>query len=100
MCTQQENLINRTIQSNNSSGVTGVSFDKFRNKWSCEITKGGKVLFKKRFNKKEDAIKKRKELEKEYFKEFTPIYGKSSGTKDSIKKAEKSGKEIIIMEVK
>ena len=27
------------------------------------------------------------------------IYGKSSGTKDSIKKAEKSGKEVIIMEV-
>lgn len=51
----------------NISGVTGVWLDKTRNLWTAEITFKRKKIFLGRFIKKEDAVKARKNAEKEYF---------------------------------
>ena len=66
ICEHQENTYNKGICSTNTSGVTGVTWDKLRNKWIAHIK--GKNLG--RFNTKEEAIKVRKQAEIEYFGEF------------------------------
>jgi hypothetical protein len=65
--TFKENSINRGTQSNNTSGVTGVSFEKRRNKWESHIKSNGKKKFLGYYDCIEDAIKARKEAEILYF---------------------------------
>ncbi len=54
----------------NNSKTKGVTWDKSRNKWRAELMLNYKHVYSKRFEKKEDAIKARKDAEKKYFKEF------------------------------
>lgn len=65
------NSLNRTIASNNTSGIIGVSYDRESDKWSASI-KYGDIYMSKLFNKKEDAIRKRLEWEIEVFGEYAP----------------------------
>ena len=58
---------NKRIQKNNTSGKTGVSFNKRNKKWSAEIILKGKKIRLGYFDKKEDAIKARLKAEEEYF---------------------------------
>lgn len=73
--TQQKNCMNRKISSCNSSGVTGVSFDKSKNKWVARIGIDYKKINLGAFDNKDDAIKVRKEAEEKYFGEWS--YDKS-----------------------
>jgi hypothetical protein len=71
LVTRQQNCMNKSIQSNNKSGITGIYWDKQREKWVGSLTyKGNK--YQKRFNTKNKAIKYRKSLEEKYFKEYAP----------------------------
>lgn len=68
-----ENGRNRGLQSNNTSGFTGVWFRKDTNKWSAVIAIAkNKVVSLGCFENKEDAIKARLEAEAKYFEEFAP----------------------------
>ncbi len=58
------------IRSTNTSGTTGVWFDRNRGKWCAEITFKKKKYFLGRYNKKEDAIVVRKNSENEIFGDF------------------------------
>lgn len=71
--TSSQNKMNMDIKRNNTSGVRGVWFDKTRNKWAVEIMINQKKTYLGRFEDKQEAIKIRKQAEKEYFKEFAPI---------------------------
>lgn len=71
-CKQVENARNRSIYSTNTSGVTGVYFDKQRNKWVASISYNKKRILIGRFTSKEDAVRARFEKETELFKEFAP----------------------------
>lgn len=71
ICTHAENKRNVNMQSNNTSGITGVSFDKENNKWFAHITINQKLINLGRFDKFEDAITARKEAEDKYFGEFS-----------------------------
>ena len=53
---QKENIINKKILANNSSGFTGLYFDDSRNKWCAEIKKNGIKCFLGRHNKLCDAV--------------------------------------------
>lgn len=64
-------------KSNNTSGVTGVLWDKSRNTWRATITFKGKVYYLGRYKNKEDAIKVRKEAEEKIFGEFLEWYKKN-----------------------
>ena len=67
-----ENSSNRSILRRNTSGITGVSWDKSRNKWIAHIGIKNKKFRLGRFSNKEDAILARLKAEKQYFGEFAP----------------------------
>ena len=70
--THQQNSCNRSLRKDNTSGVTGVYFDKTNNNWYASITIFGKHIKLGTFANKEDAIKARLNAEVKYFKEFAP----------------------------
>jgi hypothetical protein len=60
-------LFNRRIEIRNTSGCTGVSFDKREQKWIAYINVNKKRINLGAFINKEDAIKSRKEAELKYY---------------------------------
>ena len=73
ICEHFENMISQKIRIDNISGVKGICFDKNREKWMAYITYNKKRINLGRFSNKEDAIKKRKEAEELYFREYNYI---------------------------
>lgn len=71
-CTQADNCINKSIRSDSSSGVTGVTWYKKYNKWLARITVNKKRILLGYFDDKEEAIRARENAEKKYFGEFRP----------------------------
>jgi hypothetical protein len=70
ICSQHENNMNRSIVTNNTSGVTGVTWNKKLNKWSAQIGVNGKNIYLGVYENFKDAVKSRKEAEEKYFVEF------------------------------
>jgi hypothetical protein len=64
LATKAENAQNRKTRTDNSSGMTGVSWHKRDKKWRVYIGKGKYLGY---FDALEDAIAARKEAEKLYF---------------------------------
>jgi len=62
----QENKKNCTMYSNNSSGTTGVYWDKRRKKWYATIANSKTNKFLGYFEAKQSAINARSEANKEY----------------------------------
>lgn len=63
----------------NTSGVTGVRWDKNRNKWVASIIFKKKTYYLGRYKNKEDAIKARKEAEEKLIKPFLESLEDSNG---------------------
>lgn len=76
-------LLTNKPQTNNTSGIRGVWFDKRNNAWAAEIKFRGKKMFLGRYKDKNDAIKARKTAETKYFdaakKEYETMYGTKKG---------------------
>lgn len=71
--THKENMQNQSKRKDNTSGVTGVVWDKNLNKWRACIMVDGKNHYLGIFYNKEDAIKARLNGEVKYFnKGFEP----------------------------
>ena len=70
VATQMENTRNRRMLRNNTSGRTGVSYDKDSNRWVAYIGYNHKQIFLGRFDNFDDAVKAREKAEDKYFKEF------------------------------
>ena len=68
--TTSQNSMNRQLSKNNTSGTTGVVWSKKDKKWRSQIMINNKLIFLGLFKNKDDAIRKRKEAEKIYFKEY------------------------------
>lgn len=66
-----QNTMNRRINSNNTSGITGVHWNKNINKWCARIGVNNKRISLGYFDRIEDAIKIRKDAEEKYFGEFS-----------------------------
>lgn len=71
ICSSSENSCNHSRHSRNTSGKTGVSFDKGMNKWRSYINKEGKRISLGYFDDIEDAISARKQAEEKYYGEFS-----------------------------
>lgn len=56
LTTQKNNLLNRSIASNNKSGFIGMYYDKKRNKWCAEIRKDNIKCFLGRYDLIHDAV--------------------------------------------
>lgn len=65
-----QNIQNRALSSNNTSGVTGVSWDKRTGKWVARIGVMGEKINLGYFLSKQDAINARKSAEIKYFQEY------------------------------
>ena len=75
-CTQQENARNKSIRSDNTSGITGVDWSKNRQKWRVRIYNDqGKEILVGYFDNLDEAANARLEAEKRYYKEFSPNAG-------------------------
>ena len=70
LTTASQNTMNSIINSNNTSGKTGVSWYKSRNKWEVYIWLNKKKIRLGYFSDKEEAIAVREEAEKKYFGEY------------------------------
>jgi hypothetical protein len=70
--TIQENTRNRGLQSNNTSGITGVTWKEDKKKWKAYISINKRQIHLGYFIGKDDAICARLKAEAEYFKEFAP----------------------------
>lgn len=64
--TALENMKNRPMQSNNTSGTVGVCWHKVAQKWLVQIMVGRKNIHGGLFTNIDDAIARRKEMEIEY----------------------------------
>ena len=71
--TDSENGQNASKRSDNTSGVSGVSFHKKANKWRARIRLNSGEKHLGYFVEIEDAIKVRKDAEALYFGEFAPV---------------------------
>jgi len=71
IATRSQNSMNRGLQDNNTSGVTGVYWNKGRKKWEVQIGVNSKTIFLGHFTNFDDAVKARKEAENKYFGEFS-----------------------------
>jgi hypothetical protein len=69
--TNQQNSMNCSLSKNNTSGVTGVYWDKTRRRWTANIKYNYKDIYIGRYKKKEDAIVARLEKEAEIFGEYS-----------------------------
>lgn len=71
IATASQNAMNRIIGSNNTSGITGVVWVKGRRKWKSQIKINDNLVFLGEYDKFEDAEKRRKQAEEEYFGEYS-----------------------------
>lgn len=67
---QQKNLLNKELLSNNTTGISGVWFDKNRHKWVVEIRLNNVKCFLGRYDERSDAAFVRWQAEIKLFKEF------------------------------
>lgn len=70
ICTQQQNSINRSIRSDNNSGIAGVLWNESRKKWIAYIRYNKKGITLGYYNTKEEAIEARKQAEIDLFGEY------------------------------
>jgi len=70
LCTPGQNMCNRRIQSNNTSGYRGVTWDRQKKKWAARLKHGGKSIHLGRFDDKELAAKAFDEAAKKLRGEF------------------------------
>lgn len=71
ICTDSQNNMNHIKRKDNTSGVTGVCFDKRINWYSQIKVKGQKRITLGYFNDFDDAVKARKNAEEKYFGEYS-----------------------------
>lgn len=70
VATSSQNAQNQSMHSNNTSGITGVAWDKSKNSWVAYINIDKKLTKLGTFINKEDAIKARLRAERKYYGEF------------------------------
>lgn len=71
IATPSQNSQNSCLHSNNTSGYTGVTWDKKNNKWIAQIKLNYKNIFLGRYVDINDAIKARQDAEEKYFGEWS-----------------------------
>lgn len=65
-----ELIQSQTIRRNNTSGVTGVTWNSRQNRWDASLMFKGERHYLGSYGKFEDAVKARKQAEKEYHEPF------------------------------
>ena len=69
--TQSNNNMNHNMRSDNTSGITGVWFNKRNNNWCSEIMVNKKKIHLGSFKTLEEATQARRHAEEKYFKQWS-----------------------------
>lgn len=83
--TKQQNGMNHRIQTTNTSGKSGVWYERKINKWRARIYINSKDTHLGCFNTKEEAIQARLEAEDMYYKEYGFDYSQNMYKEGGIK---------------
>lgn len=70
-------ITSKKVIATNTSGITGVTYDKFRGRWKAQIVFQGKSYFLGRYDKIEDAADARRIAEDKLHKDFLKWYEES-----------------------
>jgi hypothetical protein len=70
---QSQQNANQGMYKNNTSGYTGVHWDKARSNWRAEVRKNGRHVWRKRFDDPEVAARARDHQALKYFGEFAVL---------------------------
>lgn len=73
ICTSWQNALNRNIQKNNTSGYTGVIWDKYNKAWRAQIKVHGKFRAVGYFSDIIDAVKAYNDAAAESFGEYARL---------------------------
>lgn len=73
LATRSQNNINRDVCKSNSSGYTGVSYMRSKQKWRAYITVNNKQIYLGLYNSVEEAYRVRVKAEKKYYGKFSSI---------------------------
>ena len=71
IATPSQNMMNKPLLKNNTSGVTGISWNKRKGKWESYITIDDKRKGLGYFSNFDDAVAARKAAEEKYFGEYS-----------------------------
>ena len=72
--TRSQNNMNRSLQSNNTSGAAGVQKIKYKSgkiKWTAQVSVNNNKIWLGTFDNYEDAVRARRSGEQKYYKEFS-----------------------------
>lgn len=61
-----ENTRNQKSRVNNTSGISGVTWNKSKSKWQAQISVGGRLIYLGRFDNIVDAAQARREAQRKY----------------------------------
>ena len=81
--TSRQNGLNSSIRKDNTSGVTGVCWDKRRQKWLVRIHENGKEINLGYYSEFDDAVKARKIGEEKYYGEYSYDNSRNKHQNDS-----------------
>ena len=62
--------INQNLRKDNKTGIKGVNWDKYRNKWQAQLQINKKKVLNEHFEFFDDAVKARRDAEIKYFGEY------------------------------
>lgn len=85
LCSQQKNSCNHKVSTSNTSGVTGVSYRKQRDRWVAYLTYNGQHVNLGTYIKFEDAVMARKAGEEKYFKDYSYDKSMNISVEDAVK---------------
>ena len=91
--TDAQNDMNKKIAKNNTSGVTGVGWNKQAQKWTAKIGVNGKRIFLGYYTNFDDAVNARKKAEEKYFGEWS--YDNSQKLYRENNKADEGGVQSV-----
>lgn len=69
--TSRQNGLNSSIRKDNTSGITGVCWDKRRQKWLARVNENGREICLGYFDNFDDAVIARKNGEEKYYGEYS-----------------------------
>lgn len=84
--TDQQNKMNCPVRKDNTSGTTGVSWHKRKQKWIAQINVNGKLKYLGLYDNIESAIRARQEAEDKYYGSWS--YRKSQEINNEVNKHE------------
>jgi hypothetical protein len=78
LVTASQNRMNKKLQSNNTSGVSGVSWDKRYSKWRVRVKVKSKEIQIGTYITIEEAVQQRVNAEAKYYGQYSPNYNFST----------------------